>query len=161
MAIEAVYPKTKTLLCLWHVLHAIRSHFVTEKFLVLWSKVKALVNTKDLAEFFNLHDYIFTDPSVPSSVVQYMTKWMQVPHMWSKMVRKKRSIYHEGDTNMLLEGYHHLYKMHFLDGKCNRWINHALYALVKDMVLHYEDRHARQSVGLEGPDLLGQQQHEI
>ena len=105
MAIEAVYPETKTLLCLWHVLRAIRSHFVTEKFPVLWSKVKALVNTKDLAEFFNLHDYIFTDPSVPSSVVQYMTKWMKVPHMWSKVVRKKRSIYHEGDTNMLLEGY--------------------------------------------------------
>ena len=74
MAIEAVYPETKTLLYLWHVLHMIRSHFVTEKFPVLWSKVKALVNTKNLAKFFNLHNYIFTDPSVPSSVVQYMTK---------------------------------------------------------------------------------------
>ena len=29
------------------------------------------------------------------------------------------------------------------------------------MVLHYEDRHARQSVGLEGPDLLGQRRREI
>jgi MULE transposase domain len=29
--IEAVYSKTKTLLCLWHVLRAIRFHFVTEK----------------------------------------------------------------------------------------------------------------------------------
>jgi MULE transposase domain len=35
MAIEAVYSKTKILLCLWHVLCMIRSHFVTEKFLVL------------------------------------------------------------------------------------------------------------------------------
>ena len=105
MAIEAVYPKTKTLLCLWHVLCAIRSHFVTEKFLILQSKVKALVNTQDLAEFFNFHDYIFTDPSVHSSVVQYMTKWMKVPHMWSKVVRKKQSIYYERDMNMLLEGY--------------------------------------------------------
>ena len=65
------------------------------------------MNTEDLAKFFNLYDYIFTDPSVPSSVVQYMTKWMKVPHMWFKVVQKKRSIYHEGDTvtNMLLEGY--------------------------------------------------------
>jgi hypothetical protein len=104
-AINAVYPETKTLLCLWHVLRAIRSHFVTEAFPALWHKIKVLVNTKDLAEFHNLCDYIFTDPSVPSSVVQYMTKWMKVPHMWSKVLRKKRSIYHEGDTNMLLEGY--------------------------------------------------------
>lgn len=103
-AIGAVYPETKILLCLWHVLRAIRSHFVTEAYPVLWQKVKALVNTEDLAEFFNLHDYIFTHSSVPSSVVQYMTKWMKVPHMWSKVLRKKRSIYHEGDTNMLLEG---------------------------------------------------------
>jgi len=29
------------------------------------------------------------------------------------------------------------------------------------MILHYEDRHARQSVGLEGPDLLGQRRREI
>jgi len=104
-AIDAVYPETKTLLCLWHVLRAIRSHFVTKAFPALWSKVKALVNTKDLAEFFNLCDYFFTDPSIPLSVVQYMTKWMKVPHMWSKVVQKGRSIYHEGDTNMLLEGY--------------------------------------------------------
>jgi hypothetical protein len=29
------------------------------------------------------------------------------------------------------------------------------------MILHYEDRHARQSVGLEGPDLIGQRRREI
>ena len=51
--------------------------------------------------------------------------------------------------------------MHFLDGKCNQQINYALFALVKDMVTHYEDWHSRQSVGLEGPDLLGQRQQEI
>jgi hypothetical protein len=104
-AIGAVYPESKILLCLWHVLRAIRAHFATDAYQVLWQKIKALVNTEDLAEFFNLHDYIFNDSSVPSSVVTYMTKWMKCPHMWSKVVRKKRSIYHEGDTNMLLEGY--------------------------------------------------------
>jgi hypothetical protein len=36
-----------------------------------------------------------------------------------------------------------------------------MYALVNDMIMHYEDRHARQSVGLEGPDLLGQRRREI
>ena len=36
-----------------------------------------------------------------------------------------------------------------------------MYALVNDMILHYEDRHARQSVGLEGPDLVGQRRREI
>ena len=88
-AIKAVYPEAKTLLCLWHVLCAIRSHFVTKAFPALWHKIKALVNTNNLAEFYNLCDYIFTDPSVPSTVVLYMTKWMKVPHMWSKVLRKK------------------------------------------------------------------------
>jgi hypothetical protein len=57
--------------------------------------------------------------------------------------------------------YHHLYKFHFLDGKCNWRIDHALYTLVHDMILHYEDRHAWQSVGLEGPDLIGQRWRQI
>ena len=51
--------------------------------------------------------------------------------------------------------------MHFLDGKCNQWIDHALFALVKDMITHYEDWHSKQSVRLESPDLLGQQWWEI
>ena len=93
------------LLCLWHVLCIIRSHFITEAFPALWHKIKALVNTEDLAEFYNLYDYISADSSVPSSVIEYMKKCMRVPHMWSKVLRKKRSIYHEGNTNMLLEGY--------------------------------------------------------
>ena len=78
-AINAVYPETNMLLCLWHVLRVIRSHFITKAFPALWHKIKALVNTKDLAEFYKLCDYIFTDPSVPSSVIEYMKKWMRVP----------------------------------------------------------------------------------
>jgi hypothetical protein len=84
-AIEAVYPGTKTLRCLWHMLCMIRSYFITKAFSALWYAIKALVNMKDLAEFYNLSNYIFTDPSVPSSVVQYMTKLMKVSHMWSKV----------------------------------------------------------------------------
>ena len=104
-AINAVYPETNMLLCLWHVLCMIRFYFVTKAFPVQWHKIKALVNTEDLVEFYNLCDYIFADPSVPLSVIEYMKKWMRVPHMWSKVLQKKRSIYYEGNTNMLLEGY--------------------------------------------------------
>ena len=103
-ALRMVYPQSQILLCIWHVLRAMRSHFITNQFQALWDKVKALVNTKDLSQFSSLWDEISSDPSVPQSVVKYMsTEWMQVPHMWSKVARTGQSIFEEGDTNMLIE----------------------------------------------------------
>ena len=103
-ALWMVYLQSQILLCIWHVLRAMRSHFITNQFQALWDKVKALVNTKDLSQFSSLWDEISSDPSMPQSVVKYMsTEWMQVPYMWSKVARTGRSIFEEGDTNMLIE----------------------------------------------------------
>ena len=57
--------------------------------------------------------------------------------------------------------YHHLYKSHFLNRKCNQQIDYALYALMQEMAIYYKDWHERQSVGLEGSDLLGRRRWEI
>jgi hypothetical protein len=43
-----------------------------------------------------------------------------------------------------------------LDSKWNHHIDHVMYTLVLYMDLYYQSWHARQSVGLEGPDLAGQ-----
>ena len=87
--LESVYPQSQIFLCTWHVLRAIRSHFVTSQFQALWDKIKAWVNTEDLAEFLKIWDDISSDPSVPQSVVKYLaTEWLQVLHMWSKVARK-------------------------------------------------------------------------
>jgi hypothetical protein len=51
--------------------------------------------------------------------------------------------------------------MHWFDSKRNRRIDHAIYTLVSDMIPHYQARHARQLVGLEGPDLAGTRRREI
>jgi hypothetical protein len=103
-AIQITYPDSQTLLCMWHVLRAMRSHFNTNEFQALWDKVKAWVKTEDLAEFTRLWEEISNDPSVPESVVRYLAvDWLPVLHMWSKVVRKNRSIFEEGDTNMLIE----------------------------------------------------------
>jgi hypothetical protein len=40
-ALRLVYPDSQMLLCKWHVLHAMRSHFNTSEFPELWAKVKA------------------------------------------------------------------------------------------------------------------------
>jgi len=105
-ALETVYPQSRIFLCTWHVLRAIRSHFVTSRFLKLWEKIKAWVITEDLAEFFNIWDEISTNPSVPQSVVEYLaSEWLQVSDMWSKVARRNRSIFEEGNTNMLIEAY--------------------------------------------------------
>jgi len=105
-ALQIVYPLSQIFLCTWHVLRAMRSHFVTTQFQALWEKVKTWVITEDLAKFHNIWDEISTDPSVPRSVVDYLAaEWLPVTHMWSKISRKNRSIFEEGNTNMLIEAY--------------------------------------------------------
>jgi hypothetical protein len=105
-ALEAVYPTSKIFLCAWHVLRAIRLHFKTSEFPALWDKIKKWVTTDDLAQFLTIWDEIFTDPSVPQSIVDYLlVYWLPVVHMWSRIMRKGRSIFEEGDTNMLIESY--------------------------------------------------------
>jgi hypothetical protein len=104
--LRGIYPDSQILLCKWHVLHAIRSHFNTNEFLELWDKVKAFVNASESAEFAKLWVEILSDPSVPQSFVQYMkSEWLLEAKMWSLVLRKNRSILEEGDTNMLLKAY--------------------------------------------------------
>jgi MULE transposase domain len=105
-AIEDVYLESQTLLCMWHVLCAMCSHFATNEFPALWEKIKAWVNTDDPAEFYQLWGMISSDPSIPQSVVQHLTvEWLKVPHLWSKVARKGQNIFEKGDTNMLIEAY--------------------------------------------------------
>jgi hypothetical protein len=105
-ALEIVYPQSRIFLCHWHVLRAIRSHFVTTEFEALWQKIKTLITTDNQTTFDRLWYEIYTDPLVPSSVVKYLNDmWMKRPHMWSKVFRKNLSIFEEGDTNMLIEAY--------------------------------------------------------
>jgi MULE transposase domain len=51
-AIDNVYPESQTLLCTWHVLCTIYSYFTTSEFLALWEKIKAWVNTDNMAKFY-------------------------------------------------------------------------------------------------------------
>jgi MULE transposase domain len=105
-ALQEVYPQSRTFLCTWHVLRAMRSHFDTHQFPALWEKIKKWVKTDNLAEFYQIWEEISSDPTVPPSFLQYLTEqWMQVSHMWARVVRKNRSIFEEGDTNMLIEAY--------------------------------------------------------
>ena len=52
-------------------------------------------------------------------------------------------------------------KTHWLDGKCQRWINHVIVTLVKGMVPYYKNRHSHQIVGLDRKDLVMEHQKEI
>src|SRR6267142_3931581 len=180
-ALKDVYPLSQIWLCIWHVLQAMRSHFSITVFQSLWEKVKALVKTEDLAEFYTIWDEISTDPSVPPSFVQYMaSSWIPASHMWSKVVWKDHPIYLEGDTNMLIEvyvyqlsqctnkitdlissRYHHVLKSHWLDGKRNCCIDHILYTLVVHMNQYYLNQHERQIVRFEGLDLAGSRWQDI
>jgi hypothetical protein len=105
-AIEAIYPRSTVNLCTWHVLRAMRSHFNTNQYPVLWDKVKAWVKTNDQIEFARLWVEISADPSAPQSFIAYLkAQWLPVTPKWSRVLRKGRSIYEKGDTNMLIEAY--------------------------------------------------------
>jgi hypothetical protein len=76
-AINAVYPETMLLLCWWHVLRAMRTHFRTEEFPELWERVREWVKTTDQSKFDSVWEWIQTDPSVPLSFVDYLkVNWM-------------------------------------------------------------------------------------
>src|SRR5882762_1823292 len=101
-AVETVFPQTHMLLCQWHMLHAIQSHFQTNHFPELWIQIKKLVWTSDVHGFGVIWDKIWTDPAYPQSFVSYFkTRWIPNVHMWSAVTRKYRTIYEESDTNML------------------------------------------------------------
>ena len=76
------------------------------QFQALWEKIKRWVITEDLAMFFNIWDKISSNCSAPKSVVKYLeTEWLPVLYMWSGTARRNRSIFEEGNTNMLIEAY--------------------------------------------------------
>ena len=110
LALQAVYPQTKVLLCKWHILHAIQSHFWTNQFLELWVMVKKLISTSNLANFMTIWDKISSNLEFPKSFIDYFnSRWVPVAHMWSGVSRRSCNIYSEGDTNMLLEAYVHFW----------------------------------------------------
>ena len=103
-AVKAVYPETQLLLCWWHVLRAMRMHFRTEEFPELWVRVREWVKTPDQATFDSLWEWIQTDSLVPQSFVAYLkSNWMSIVSLWAGISRQNRTIYQEGDTNMLIE----------------------------------------------------------
>ena len=88
-ALKITFPQSRILLCTWHVLRVIRSHFITSQFQGLWEKIKAWVRTDDIGQFYNIWDEISSDPLVPESIVKYLkTKWLPVLHRWSMIGRK-------------------------------------------------------------------------
>ncbi|KAH8989494.1 hypothetical protein EDB92DRAFT_1760107, partial [Lactarius akahatsu] len=91
----------------------------------------------------------------PPSFAKYLMKnWIPTVHMWSGVTRKSRVILEEGDTNMLLEGYHYLLKSHWLDGTCNRQIDHLIFTLTQWMLpQYYEHQDRRQQIGFKGNNL--------
>ncbi|KAH8980718.1 hypothetical protein EDB92DRAFT_1769960, partial [Lactarius akahatsu] len=91
----------------------------------------------------------------PQSFTEYFqAKWMPTVHMWSAVTRRSRVILEEGDTNMLLESYHHVLKLHWLDGTRNRRIDHLIFTLTQRMLpWYYEHRHKHQQIGFEGKNL--------
>jgi hypothetical protein len=78
---------------------------------------------------------------------------MKEVRLWSAVYRVDRTIFDLGDTNMLVEAWHHLRKGDFLEGKRNRRLDHLIHALCEIAIPHFIARHHRQAMGFEGPDL--------
>ncbi|KAJ7840430.1 hypothetical protein B0H13DRAFT_1450100, partial [Mycena leptocephala] len=98
----------------------------------------------------------------PPSIVDYLqTYWMKEVALWSAVYRVDRTIFDLGDTNMLVEAWHHLLKGDFLEGKWNRWLDHLIHTLCEIAIPHFIAQHHRQAMGFEGPDLALKHQMEV
>lgn len=106
-AIRSAFPNChRVFYCWWHVLRAIRTHFNTKEFEDLWQLIQDWVRTTDDDLFNAWWAQIQGDPDVPKSVAEYIAReWLPHKEMWSAMSRQNRTIFEEGDTNMLLESY--------------------------------------------------------
>src|SRR3984893_8153503 len=114
--LKIVYPDSQIFLCKWHVLRAMQSYINANELPELWSKIRALVSTPDEKEFDRLWGEISSDPSCPTSFSEYMkVYWISDKEKWSLVYRKNRSIFEEGDTNMLIEAYVFFFISHMVN----------------------------------------------
>ena len=103
-AIKAIYSDSTILLCWWHVLHTMQTHFCTEEFPKLWEHIHKWIKTPDPSKFESWWEEMQTDPLVPLSFIDYLREnWMPIMPMWSGSVQKNHTIFQEGDMNMLIE----------------------------------------------------------
>jgi hypothetical protein len=103
-AIRRNYSPSRPLWCWWHVLHAWQSHFVVTHFPELWDTLKKWIRMEDKVEFEATWTKI--QSIAPPSVVEYLeTYYIPTQSLWSAVYRRGRSVFTEGDTNMLVEAY--------------------------------------------------------
>ncbi|KAH8978817.1 hypothetical protein EDB86DRAFT_3089977 [Lactarius hatsudake] len=145
------------------MLRAMRMRFDTDEFSDLWKCVQEWVKTPNQSKFDSAWEWIQTEKEkVPESFVKYLKEnWMGIVPLWAGIARKNRTIFQEGDTNMLIEAYHHVLKSKWLEGKQNRRMDYLIHRLVILMLLDYESKHDRQEKGFEGPDLAKKRRAEI
>ena len=102
--VNTVYPDSKLLLCWWHVLCAIWMNFHMEEFPEVWDHICEWVKTLDQSKFDTIWEWLQTDPLVPQSLRDYLKiNWMTIVPLWSGTMRKERTIFQEGDTNMVIK----------------------------------------------------------
>jgi hypothetical protein len=106
-AICAAFPECQCVFyCWWHMLRAICMHFNTKEFEDLWALIQDWVCMVDDDKFKASWTQIQGDTKVPKSVAEYIAReWLPQKEMWSATLHKNRTIFEEGDTNMLLEAY--------------------------------------------------------
>jgi hypothetical protein len=63
-AMKITYPSSRMFYCWWHVLRAIRTHFITSEFPDLWDLIKRWVRTPDQYEFDAMWEDIQSNESM-------------------------------------------------------------------------------------------------
>jgi len=106
IAIRDTYPGCRVFYCWWHVLRAIRTHFVVTEFKDLWELIQKWVRTTNQDEFDQWWEQMRSERLYPKTVIDYIAReWISCKEMWSAVSRQNCTIFEEGDTNMLLEAY--------------------------------------------------------
>ncbi|KAJ7150787.1 hypothetical protein C8R46DRAFT_963375, partial [Mycena filopes] len=145
-------PESQLLLCWWHVPHAWQQHFCVAHYPELWAELKRWFRIQDPDEF--LACWARIQELAPQSVIDYLVKtWLGEKELWSGVYRQNRTVYDLGDTNMLVEAWHHVLKSKHLRGKRGRRIDNLINTLINIAIPHYIAGHRAQEFGFQGPNL--------
>ena len=161
-AVESVFPRSRHLLCWWHVLKNWntnrRSKLPSDLAASIWTKLLHLLMS---SEDFDRDFEEIIRMSTPEFTTYLRREWYPKRQKWAFTFRKDIPMFRKTNTNMLIESFHNLLKTQFMQGKRNRRVDRLLYLLTGPVEDHYYLKHRRHEVESAKDDLVEREKENL
>lgn len=110
-AITEIFPRSRHILCWWHVLKCWRKHLPRPIDPDLWGNLVQLLKSKDL-DFERRSNEIIT--KAPSEYAEYLNSYYRGnAKKWAGCFRQDIGMFRKTNSNMLIESFHNILKTKF------------------------------------------------